>query len=285
MVWLNTAKKVILFTLSFIVLLLPFNAASTEKADQKLLLEKPAVHVSAVTPPPSASVTPTTVQQNLVKFPDKGIPVLMYHSISTEPGNTLCVPEKQFSEEMDWLKSQGYHSITVDQFYEALANGGQVPEKPVLITFDDGYKDGYTAAWPIMKQYGFVGTFFIITNAIVPSRIDWDQLKDLVKNGNSIGSHTVHHLDMPTLKDSQQESEIADSKKVLEDGLEIKINSFCYPSGKSNQTTQKLLTKCGYKVAFTTDSGRAHLGDNPLKITRLRISGGMTLSSFKALLP
>ena len=281
MICLNFAKKLILFTLSFLFLLFQPSFIPTVKAAPEAVA---VPELSSDEPVTSASILSTSTQLNQTKFPDKGIPVLMYHSISTDPQNSLCVSEKDFNAQMEWLSSQNFHALTVDQLYNALATGASVPEKPILITFDDGYKDNYTAAWPILQKYGFVGTFFIITNAIVPSRIDWDQLKDLVKHGNSIGSHTVNHLDLRTMKDSQQESELANSKKILEEHLGVKVNSFCYPSGKYNQTTINLLQKLDYKIAFTTDTGRVHSGDDPLKLTRLRISGGMSLSSFKSLL-
>ncbi len=233
---------------------------------------------------PAFAASVSELQKKTGGFPSDGVPVLMYHSISTKPGNSLCVSEKQFEEEMAWLHSQSYRSITAEQFCDALLNGTPLPEKPVLLTFDDGYKDNYQAAWPIMKKYGFVGTFFIITNSVGPNGIDWEQLRDLVKNGNSIGSHSVHHLDMSTLKESSQESELLDSKQVLESRLGISISTFCYPAGKYNQTTVNLLSKLGYKAAFTTASGYVRQGDNQYKLTRLRISGGMSLSSFKSLL-
>ncbi len=243
-------------------------------AEQKPSQSEHVTHAAAV----------SETQNKSVKFPEGGVPVLMYHSISTNPGNSLCVSEKQFEEELAWLHSQNYHTITADQFCDALLSGAQLPEKPVLLTFDDGYKDNYQAAWPIMKKYGFVGTFFIITNSVGPNSIDWEQLSDLLKSGNSIGSHSVHHLDMATLKESSQESELLDSKKTLESRLGISVSTFCYPAGKYNQTTINLLSKLGYKAAFTTASGYVRHGDNQYKLTRLRISGGMSLSSFKGLL-
>lgn len=274
MICLNTGKKLILLAISFLFMFYPLSHISTQNTAQSPPSEEPIASASSLSAP----------QPVVEKITEKGVPVLMYHSISTNPSNTLCVSEKDFSEQMGWLKSQGFHSITVEQLYNALSKGSPLPEKPVLITFDDGYRDNYLAAWPTLKQNGFVGTFFIITNAIIPSRIDWHELKDLVKNGNSIGSHTVDHLDLRTLNDSQQEREIGDSKKILEDGLGIKIISFCYPAGKYNKVSLSILSKYDYKLAFTTDPGRVHNGDDPLELKRVRISGGNSLSSFKSLL-
>jgi peptidoglycan/xylan/chitin deacetylase (PgdA/CDA1 family) len=113
----------------------------------------------------------------------------------------------------------------------------------------------------------------------------WDQLSDLAHQGNSIGSHTVHHLDLRTLTAKQQKSELGISKQDLEDHLGITVQAFCFPSGRYNDTTLQLLQNLGYRLAFTTKPGRVYLGDDPLTLKRVRISGGMSLSQFKKLFP
>lgn len=232
-----------------------------------------------------SQVQQATLTTTTVSFPKEGVPVLMYHSISTIPGNPLCVPVKQFTEEMEWLHRKSYHTLSLEQFYQALANKAPIPEKPILLTFDDGYEDNYTAAWPILRQYGFRAAFFIITSYTGPRVMNWDQLNDLVRQGNSISSHTVHHLDLATLSDKQQEGELAISKQALEDHLGINVLALCFPSGRYNKTTLELMPKLGYKLGFTTEPGRVRLGDNLLTLKRVRISGGMPLASFQKLFP
>jgi peptidoglycan/xylan/chitin deacetylase (PgdA/CDA1 family) len=225
------------------------------------------------------------VQQKTIPFPKQGIPVLMYHSISTISGNSLGVPVKQFTEEIEWLQRQSYHSISSEDLYQALVNKTQVPEKPILLTFDDGYADNYSAAWPILKQNGFRATFFVVTNSVGPGMMTWDQLNDLTRQGNFIGSHTVHHLDLATLSQKQQESELQISKQELENHLGIQETALCFPSGKYNKITQELMPKFGYKLGFTTKPGRVHLGDDLLELHRERIYGGMPISTFQKLFP
>lgn len=240
-------------------------------------------------PPANSPSTPVSTIGNQVKpkmsFPKDGIPVLMYHSISTIPGNSLGVPVKQFSEEMEWLHRQNYHSLSIEEFYQALAKKAPVPEKPILLTFDDGYSDNYSSAWPILHEYGFRGTFFIVTNSVGPGMMNWDQLADLSRNGNSIESHTVHHLDLAALSSKQQEAEIGVAKQELESYLDIKVQALCFPSGRYNQTTLELMPKLGYTLGFTTKPGNVHIGDNPLTLNRVRISGGMPIAAFRTLFP
>lgn len=230
-------------------------------------------------------VSPNQAPVREIPFPPEGIPALMYHSISTIPGNPLGVPVKQFREEMEWLRRQNYHSVSLEEFYRALVSKSQIPDKPVLITFDDGYEDNYTEAWPILKQNGFRAAFFIITDSVGPGMMTWPQLNELVRQGNSIGSHTVHHLDLATLSYKQQESELLTSKEALESHLGIRIEALCFPSGRYNDTTLKLMPKAGYLLGFTTKPGRVHWKDDVLTLKRLRISGGMSLDSFKELFP
>jgi|GEM_PF-2129079 len=218
-------------------------------------------------------------------YPTKGIPVLMYHSINTLPGNTLGVPVKQFAEEMEWLRSHRYHTLTMDEFCEAFLNGAPVPEKPIVITFDDGYIDNYTAALPILQFYGHKATFFIITGMVGKNMMNWEQINGLVRQGNSIGSHTVRHLDLRTLSAVQQESELGNSKYDLENHLGTTIKAFCFPSGRYNGNTLSILSKSGYKVAFTTQPGVVRLKDNPMTLKRVRIPGGIPIEQFQKMFP
>jgi len=214
-------------------------------------------------------------------FPESGVPVLMYHSISSKYDCSICVTENQFRKQMAWLYDNGYHAVSVDAFYSALAENGTLPEKPVLITFDDGFKDNYQAAWPILKEFGFTGTFFVVTGKIDSYNLDWEDLKQLVENGNSIGSHSVTHRDLSSLNAAQQEKELRESKRTLEEGLGAPIKAFCFPYGKYNKTTLSLLPELGYSLSFTTRSGKVCFGDDEYLLKRVHVVGGMSMASFQ----
>ncbi len=221
----------------------------------------------------------------MIKFPEEGVPVLMYHSISTIPGNSLGVPVKQFHEEIEWLHRQNYHSLSLEEFYQALANKTPVPDKPILFTFDDGYLDNYDEAWPTLRQNGFKATFFVVTNSVGPGMMNWNQLNELTNQGNSIGSHTVHHLDLAKLSNKQQENELKISKQELENDLGIREQALCFPSGRYNTITLNLMQRLGYRLGFTTNPGKVHLGDDLSTLKRVRISGGIPLASFQKMFP
>ena len=220
-------------------------------------------------------------EQNMQVFPKSGVPVLMYHSISSKYDNSICVSQKQFRKQMEWLRDNGYHAVSTDEFYDALADNGALPEKPVLITFDDGFKDNYKTAWPILKEFGFIGTFFVVTGKIDSYNLDWEDLKQLIENGNTIGSHSVTHRDLSSLSAAQQEKELRESKRTLEEGLGTTVKAFCFPYGKYNKTTLALLPELGYSLSFTTRSGKVCFGDDEYLLKRVHVEGGMSMASFK----
>lgn len=227
---------------------------------------------------------PPKKEMTLFSFPEQGIPILMYHAIQYLPGNTLGVPPQQFREEMEWLSQQGYTTITIDQLSTTLATSASMPLKPIMLTFDDGYADNYTEAWPILKQLYQKATFFVTTNSVGTGMMTWDQLRELQNDGNMIESHTVNHFDLSTLSEEQQLREIAGAKKIIEDHLGNTVTALCYPSGRFNETTFKAMKSAGYTLGFTTQPGIAHVPDSPFTLKRVRISGGISLKQFQQLL-
>lgn len=219
-------------------------------------------------------------------FPARGIPVLMYHSIKFLPGNSLGVPPEQFAEEMDYLYTHGYRTISLDDLNNLLRDpySTAMPPQPIVLTFDDGYADNYQTAWPIMQRYGFVGTFFVVTSSVGSGMMTWDDLKDLVRHGNSIGSHSVHHYDLTTISPVLLQKELVESKAAIDKELGTSVFAFCYPSGRYNEETQKMLIRTGYTLAFTTEHGKVTSSANPLALKRVRIPGGLSLQGFAKLI-
>ena len=231
------------------------------------------------------------------------VPILMYHHISDTPttnilDRSLTVTPTLFSSQLAFLKQQGYHSITLNQLIDALYYGGPLPQKPIILTFDDGYEDAYKFAYPLLKAHGFSGMFYIITGKVGwPGQATWGQLHDMLANGMQIGSHTVHHVDMgdtyqasPVL--AQQEAQISQSD--LQSHLGIPIQHFCYPNGgpfKGHNTALQdavvnLLDQQGY-VSATIDpgpSGITQTSFSTLALLRLRIDGRYTLQQFMAIM-
>ena len=141
---------------------------------------------------PTSSVPPA---KEVKMVHPTGIPVLMYHKVGDDKDNDAVIREDLFREQMKFLKDNGYNPLTMDQLYDYVVNGAAVPEKPVVLTFDDGYADTYSIVYPIMKEYGFPATVFI-NPGDVGTRLTWDQVREMHKNGITISNHGFQHIEM-----------------------------------------------------------------------------------------
>ena len=198
--------------------------------------------------------------------------VLNYHKID----NTfisLAVRPDDFEYQMKYLHDNGYHAISPDELYESLAGNGELPENPVLITFDDGYLDNYTNAYPILKKYGFKATIFVITSFLGKDRhyITWEQAREMNANGISIESHTVDHKSMTDLTDEQLRLELVESKKKAEEELGQPVDYMAYPTGTYNLHIAEMVKEAGYKAAFTIKYGNVDKASNVYALERVPI--------------
>ena len=212
--------------------------------------------------------------------------VMMYHHIGSLPSGAddirkgLTVSKEEFDSQVKYLTENGYNILTLGQLDKAIENK-KVPEKIAVLTFDDGYDDNFSEALPILKKYKVVGTFFIISSKVDTSEyMSRDQIKELAKAGNEIGSHSATHPSLDKSKGAQLEKEVKKSKEDLEAISETPIISFCYPAGKYNDETIKALSDAGYKIAVTTHGSTGTLAtDKLLEIPRYRISANMSFSA------
>jgi peptidoglycan/xylan/chitin deacetylase (PgdA/CDA1 family) len=211
------------------------------------------------------------------------VPVLLYHHVCGIK-NRMNVTVADFEHQMAFLSENGYTSVSVDQIRLALDGKGDLPAKPVAITFDDGWRCEYTHAVPIMAKYGFHATFFIVTNqADGHTFMSWAEDRDLLRTGNWIGSHTVDHAFLTKLDDFDLTRDLVASKRKLEDKLGIEVNEFAYPYGAYNEAVVKAVRKAGYAGAVIV--GESSKGFAPTyEIRRVQVSYGDDLDRFRSLL-
>jgi Polysaccharide deacetylase len=218
----------------------------------------------------------------------RGIPVLMYHSIS-EASETTVSPYYRttthpgvFDLHMRHLYVHGYSVVSLGEAVDVLEVDSDIQGKSAVLTFDDGYRDFYTNAFPILKKYGFTATMFVPTGAINqrgPFKgkpvMTWDEIRELKGQGIQFGSHTVTHpklQDMP-LQDVKYELEI--SKAHLEEELDQSITAFCYPYAFPEENTtfilalREMMVDAGYHYATGTRVGTLKKSDDPYFIKRL----------------
>lgn len=200
------------------------------------------------------------------------IRILNYHKVEDVPISLSISPE-DFERQIAYFADAGFHSISPDELYLALTEGAPLPEKSVLITFDDGYADNYENAFPILKKYGFKATIFVIAGFVGEKQhyLTWEQAREMEAYGISIESHTMTHRSMTELTDDQLKEELTASKAFIEAKLNKKVNYFAYPTGTYNLHIAELARAAGYKAAFTIKYGNTDLGSNLYALERIPI--------------
>ena len=205
--------------------------------------------------------------------PNNGIPVLNYHQVNLDQHTPLTLSPYEFETQLSYLRQEGYHTITPRQLADYVEYGQSLPDKPIVITFDDGYMDNYQEAYPLLEKYGFKATFFVIANFVGTSDryMNWEQLKELNKQGYDIESHTLTHKRLPFQNDDKAKMELVSSKKIIEKKLDKKVEFLAYPGGEFDQRIEDLSRNAGYRAAFTVNFGRDYKGNDLFQLHRIPI--------------
>jgi len=227
--------------------------------------------------------------------------ILMYHQIAPHQQgakfNGLRVIPEMFEKQLKWLSQNNWRFVTMAQLMELKGN---IPEKTVVLTFDDGYLDNLTTALPLMKKYNACATLYLV---IQRHNNDWStkkkkhhdsgelsreqklsdqQVKQLLASGLfEIGGHTQQHANLSILDQQQKIIEIKNSKIELENSFNTKVTSFAYPFGIYSEEDVGIVKDSGYSNAVTTDSGIDNLSGSLFKLKRIKISGKDNFYAFK----
>lgn len=232
--------------------------------------------------PPVAEVPPTPSNQLVVR-----VPILMYHRIDWLPANpdalrrSLSITPSEFDSQVRFLKERGFTAVTLADVYEALQGKRKLPPKPVVLTFDDGYVDNYANAFPVLKRYGFSGTFFVLTDvAGTGEYMSWEQLKEMHAAGMKIESHGRTHLDLAKLSSAGMSSQIKGARDAIEARLGATPRFYAYPSGSYNRDVIETVKTNGYLAAVTTVYGTDHTLQKAYELKRVRVDGRESFAAF-----
>ncbi len=254
---------------------------------------------ATVAPGATPIAAPTATQAPATELPADGqartalVPILMYHYISDLPADAddirvdLTVTPAAFEAQLAYLQAQGYASITLDDLALYLKAGRALPPKPIIITFDDGYLDNYLYAFPLLRQYKFSGTFFVVTQFLDEGRsgyMSWEQAQLMQANGMDIESHSVSHEELRGQSVEFLTQQIASSRQAIEAHLHKPVHFLCYPFGHYDERAIEVLRSAGYWGAVTTAFGAQHSSAGLFELPRVRIHGAQDLDKFKTTL-
>ncbi len=209
----------------------------------------------------------------------------MYHEVNDLLDNSLYLSVEDFISHLDYFEEAGITPISMQQLYDHWVNEAPIPEKPIVLTFDDGYRSMYTTVYPLLKERGWSGTFFCITATRWSDNfLTSEMIFEMAANGMEIGSHTKSHLELNTLTGDELWHELADSKDALATLTEKDINILCYPAGRYNAETRAKAEEAGYICAVTTNSGIAAQSQGLFALKRIRISTGCDAAWLKSMI-
>lgn len=248
-----------------------------------------------LTPSPTATVTltqtptPQATPDASAKTRRVRVPILMYHYVEPWPANAdlirkgLTVKPDDFAAQMGYLAKNGYTPIGLYAVLEALTVGKALPPKPVVLTFDDGYRDLINYAAPVMEPLGLTGTVFVITEMAdreLPAYLTWPQLQTLHARGWQIEPHTKTHTQLEGANRDKQIYEILGSMQSVEANIGVRPRFLCYPAGKYDALTLQLVRELDLWGAVTTRPGRQHQFSDRFTWTRVRVDGRGSLQDF-----
>jgi peptidoglycan/xylan/chitin deacetylase (PgdA/CDA1 family) len=202
------------------------------------------------------------------------IPIVMYHSIDEASDvSKLSVCPSSFREQIRFLKTHNYNVVKLEELPD-MVKKSRLPRKTIAITFDDGFENNYTCAYPVLTEFGIPATIFIVPAWVgKEGYLTWDQVIEMSESGViSIGSHTMTHAWLPGLPEQRLDDEIFESKRAIESRIMKPVDSFSYPLGGFNSHVRDKVIKAGYKIAAATNPGKKYPKHDLFAMKRVRIS-------------
>jgi peptidoglycan/xylan/chitin deacetylase (PgdA/CDA1 family) len=201
------------------------------------------------------------------------VPILEYHVLGAAPADApypeLYVTRPDFHQQMEWLEEHDYEAVTLEMVERAWYDGGTLPAKPVVISFDDGYRPQFTYALPELRRHGWPGVLNLKAEG---SDLYTSNVEAMIDAGWELAAHTINHQDLTTLGAAELEEEVAGSRAILRREYGVPVADFCYPAGQFDETVIAAVKAAGYTAATTEIPGEASR-DAPYELARFEILG------------
>lgn len=212
------------------------------------------------------------------------VPILEYHVLGEAPASEeypeLYVSRPDFRHQLEWLDENGYQAVTLEQVEDAWFRDGTLPPKPVVLSFDDGYRPQFTFALPQLRKHGWAGVLNLKAEG---SDLYQSNVEAMIDAGWELASHTVDHSDLTTLGAEELEFEVDESRRILRREYHVPVKDFCYPSGQFDETVVAAVEAAGYEGATTEIPGFAESGA-PYELARIEVLGSTGVEGLASLL-
>jgi peptidoglycan/xylan/chitin deacetylase (PgdA/CDA1 family) len=224
------------------------------------------------------------------------VPILMYHSVATAPNEAtraLSVSPEAFAEQMALIAELGLTPVNTAELAASWRSGSTLPDRPVLITFDDGYEGVHRHALPVLAKHGYASTLFVSTGWIrgaydtgggLDTMLDWDQVRELAHDGCEIGGHSHTHPQLDQLDDDRLRTELVRCREIVTEQLGCAPASFAYPYGYSSRRVRQAVRETGYAQALAVGNGLARRRQGPYALHRVTVRRGTDATEFARLL-
>jgi peptidoglycan/xylan/chitin deacetylase (PgdA/CDA1 family) len=217
---------------------------------------------------------------------DRPVPILLYHVIGAAPASApfpqLYVRRGDFAAQLRWLHRHGYTAVSLRRVYDYWRRGYALPPRPVVLTFDDGYRGDFTNARPLLRRYHWPGVLNLAVQNVLDGKLTIPQLRSLVANGWEIDAHTLTHPDLTTLDSAELRRQVAGSRLWIRRHLGVAAAFFCYPAGAYDGAVIAAVRAAGFKGATATRPGYADVGDGLYALDRIRIDASDGVSRLAA---
>ena len=222
----------------------------------------------------------------IVRPHNRAVPILMYHVVGTAPPDApypgLYVRRADFAGQIAWLRAHGYHAVSLRRVYDYWKHGYALPQKPVVLTFDDGYREDFTNVRPLLARRHWPAVLNLAVRNLLDGKLTTPQIKLMIRQGWEIDAHTINHVDLTTLSSSDLRHEVAGSRTWIRRRFHVPAAFFCYPSGRYDARVVAAVRAAGFFGATIEGFGPASPRDGLLTLPRIRVDGSDGVSGLAA---
>ena len=220
---------------------------------------------------------PAPAKPRIVHPHTRAVPILMYHVVGTAPADapypSLYVSRADFAGQLAWLRAHGYRAVSLRRVYDYWKHGYALPQRPVVLTFDDGYREDFTNVRPLLARRHWPGVLNLAVRNLLDGKLTVPQIRLMIRQGWEIDAHTINHLDLTTLGSAELRHEVAGSRTWIRRRFHVPVAFFCYPSGRYDARVIAAVRAAGFLGATIEGFSRASPRDGLLTLPRIRVDG------------